>query len=65
MKGKQLAIILGLVIIIGGVALFLNRRQSAEWSSTATTSVDKILNFPLNDVSHLTHPVGRRGNEYR
>ena len=58
MKGKQLAIILVLVVVIGGLALFLSRRHSAEWSSTATTSSEKILNFPLNDVSHLTIRAG-------
>jgi hypothetical protein len=54
MKGKQLAIVLVLLIAVGGVALFLNRRNTASWSNTATSSGDKILNFPLNDVSHVT-----------
>jgi hypothetical protein len=54
MKGKQLAIILGLVVLVGGIALFLSRRHSAEWSSSATSTTDKILNFPLNDVTHVT-----------
>jgi Domain of unknown function (DUF4340) len=54
MKGKQLAIVLILLVALGGVALFLNQRQSASWSNTATTSNDKILNFQLNDVSKAT-----------
>jgi len=54
MKGKQLAIILGLVVLVGGIALLLSRRHSAEWSSSATSTTDKILNFPLNDVTHMT-----------
>lgn len=54
MKGKQLVLILGLVIVVGGLALFMNRRHSAEWSSTATSAGDKVLTFPLNDVSHVT-----------
>src|SRR5436190_3669548 len=54
MKGKQLAIVLILLVALGGVALFLNHRQSATWSNTATTSRDKILNFQLNDVSKAT-----------
>ena len=54
MKGKQLATILILLVVLGGVALFLNQRQSATWSKTATTSRDKILNFQLNDVSKAT-----------
>jgi hypothetical protein len=54
MKGKQLAIVLVLLVALGGVALFLSRRNAATWSSTATESEGRILNFPLNDVSHIT-----------
>ena len=54
MKGKQLAIVLVLLVALGAVALFLNQRNSASWSNTATTSTDKILNFQLNDVSKAT-----------
>lgn len=53
MKGKQFAIVLILLVALGGAALFLNRRNAATWSSTATESNGKILNFPLNDVSHI------------
>ena len=53
MKGKQLAIVLVLLVALGGVALFLNSRNSASWSNTATTSSGKILDFQLNDVSHV------------
>lgn len=54
MKGKQLAIVLVLLLLLGGVALFLNRRNEASWSSTAAQSNAKILDFPLNDVSQIT-----------
>jgi Domain of unknown function (DUF4340) len=54
MKGKQLAIILALLVVLGGIALFLNSRNSASWSKTATSSSGKVLDFPLNDVSQLT-----------
>jgi Domain of unknown function (DUF4340) len=54
MKGKQLALVLVLLVVLGGGALFLNNRNSASWSSTATTSSGKVLDFPLNDVSHVT-----------
>ena len=54
MKGKQLAIVLILLVALGGVALFLNHRESATWSNTATISRDKILDFQLNDVSKAT-----------
>lgn len=54
MKGKQLAIVLVLLVALGGIALFLRSRNSASWSNTATTSSGKILDFQLNDVSHVT-----------
>ncbi len=53
MKGKQLAIVLVLLVAVGGIALFLNRRNTTSWSSSATASDGKILTFPLNDVSHI------------
>ncbi len=53
MKGKQLAIVLILLVAVGGIALFLNRRNAASWSSSATVSDGKILTFPINDVSHI------------
>jgi Domain of unknown function (DUF4340) len=53
MKGKQLAILLVLLVALGGIALFLSHRNTASWSNTATTSSDKILDFPLNDVLHV------------
>ena len=54
MKGKQLALVLVLLVLLGGVALFLNRRNEASWSSTAAQSNGKILDFPLNDVAQIT-----------
>lgn len=54
MKGKQLAIVLVLLAVLGGVALFLNQRNTASWSSTSTRTTSKILDFPLNDVSQIT-----------
>jgi Domain of unknown function (DUF4340) len=54
MKGKQLALVLVLLVAVGGVALFLNHRNSASWSETATSSSGKVLDFQLNDVSHVT-----------
>ena len=40
MKGRQLAIVLILLVALGAVALFLNRRNSASWSNTATERDD-------------------------
>lgn len=58
MKGKQLAFVLVLLVVLGGVALFLNQRNSASWSDRATTSSGKILDFPLNDVSQVAIKEG-------
>jgi hypothetical protein len=54
MKGRQLALVLVLLVVLGGIALFLKSRNSASWSETATTSGGKVLDFPLNDVSQVT-----------
>jgi hypothetical protein len=58
MKGKQLALVLVLLVAVGGIALFLNQRNSASWSQTATTSSGKVLDFQLNDVSQITIKEG-------
>ena len=54
MKGKQLAVVLVLLAALGGVALFLNSRSTASWRNTSTTSANKVLDFPLNDVTQAT-----------
>lgn len=58
MKGKQLAFVLILLVALGGVALYLKSRNSADWTETATTSTGKILDFPLNDVATVTIKEG-------
>lgn len=54
MKGKQLALVLVLLLAIGGAALFLNHRNISSWQSSAHATGTKLLEFPLNDVSHIT-----------
>jgi hypothetical protein len=54
MKGKQLAIVLVLLAVLGGVALFLNQRNAASWSTSSVQTTGKVLDFPLNDVSQIT-----------
>ncbi len=58
MKGKQLILVLGLLVVLGGAALFLRQRDSATWSQSAVASSDKVLDFPLNDVSQVTLKTG-------
>ncbi|MFZ1220283.1 MAG: DUF4340 domain-containing protein [Chthoniobacterales bacterium] len=54
MKGKQLAIVLVLLAVLGGVALFLNQRNAASWSTSSAQTTGKVLDFALNDVSQIT-----------
>ena len=61
MKGRQLAIILVLLVAVGGIALFLSRRNEATWSNSATGGDSKLLNFELNDVTQVT--IRRAGTE--
>jgi hypothetical protein len=58
MKGKQLALVLLLLVAVGGVALYLNSQSTAVWKETATTATGKVLDFPLNDVSQVTIKEG-------
>src|SRR2546429_4455807 len=53
MKGKQIAILLVLLVIIGGVAFFLQKRNQSEWTESATRSEAKVLDFPINDVTRV------------
>ncbi len=57
MRGKQLALVLLLLVALGSAAWFLQRRHEASWSSSASTG-GKILDFPLNDVSRITIKSG-------
>lgn len=54
MKAKQLVIVLVLLAVLGGAALWLSKRNDASWSSTATRADAKVLTFPLNDVAQIT-----------
>ena len=54
MKGKQLVTVLVVLILLGGIALFLHQRNERSWSQSATSAEGKVLSFPLNDVSHIT-----------
>jgi len=54
MKAKQLVFVLVLLLVLGGAALWLSKRNQASWSSTATGTDAKVITFPLNDVAHVT-----------
>lgn len=51
MKGKQLALLLVLLVVLGGGWYLLAERRSGSWSEGGAG--DKVLSFPLNDVSRV------------
>lgn len=53
MKGKQIAILLVLVAIVGVIAFFMQRRSQSEWSESAAPAGAKVLDFPINDVTRV------------
>jgi hypothetical protein len=55
MNRKQLVILLGLVVVLGGAGLLLNKRQKTSWTDSNTTVGTKVLgDFPVNDVAEIT-----------
>jgi hypothetical protein len=54
MNTRQLVIVLIVLAVLGGAALFLTKRDNAAWTSSASTSSGKVLDFPINDVTQLT-----------
>ncbi len=59
MKGRQLVLILVLLVALGGAALYLRQRNESTWSNRATGSNAKILEFPLNDVAQVVIKEGQ------
>jgi Domain of unknown function (DUF4340) len=58
MKARQLAVVLFALVVLGGIALVLRSRNATSWREAATVTEGKVLNFPLNDASHLTIKSG-------
>lgn len=54
MKGKQLAFLLILLVVIGGAGLYFYNRNAESWKQSAVTTKSKIVDFSPNDVSHVT-----------
>jgi hypothetical protein len=54
MNRKQLVILFGLVLVVGGAALLQIKKRSASWENTSPVLGKKLLgNFPVNDVAHI------------
>lgn len=58
MKGKQLAILLVLVAVLGGAWFFKSKQNTASWSETSAGAGGKVVEFPINDVAQLVIKSG-------
>ena len=54
MKGKQLAILLLLVVVLGGLGWYLQKSNRSSWTSQAAGTGGKVINLPINDVAQIT-----------
>ena len=54
MNLKQLSILIVLVVLIGGLGLYLYQRNSATWHGADRAAGQKLMDFPLNDVAQVT-----------
>ncbi len=53
MKGKQLAILLLLLVLLGSAGYKLQRNNSSSWTESPASSGKKIIDFPINDVTRI------------
>ena len=55
MNRKQLVILLGVLIVLGGAGLLLMQREEATWIADNDTKIGRSLltNFNVNDVAHI------------
>jgi hypothetical protein len=59
MKGKQLALLLVVIAVIGGAGLLLRKNQNASWAGGTPGVGKKLLeNFPVNDVASIAIKQG-------
>ena len=53
MNRKQIVILLVLVVIIGGIGFYFQKRSQSEWTESASPAGAKVLEFPINDVARI------------
>jgi cell shape-determining protein MreC len=53
MKGKQLLILLILLVVLGAAGFFLQKRNQSSWSESGAGAGTKVVEFPINDVTHI------------
>src|SRR4051812_31303576 len=59
MNRKQLAILVVLLVVLGGAGLFLRNKESASWTGSDSAMGKKLLeNLPVNDVAQITIKQG-------
>ncbi|MCX7865672.1 DUF4340 domain-containing protein [Limisphaera sp. VF-2] len=62
MNRKQLALLLGLVVVLGGAGYWLYRQESRSWQQAALGAGSKVLpDLAINDIAHVR--IRRETNE--
>ena len=59
MNSRQFILILVVAIVLGSIGWILFHRGTRSWESQPTTGNEKIIDFPLNDVAHISINDGR------
>jgi len=54
MSSRQLILIVVIAAVLGAIGWLLFNRSASSWESRPATQGQKILSFPLNDVTHIT-----------
>lgn len=59
MNSKQLNLLIGLVIVVGGLGLILYNKQASSWQATDNVAGGKLLpDLPINDITQITITQG-------
>ena len=59
MNSKQLNLLIGLVIVVGGLGLILYNKQASSWKATDSVAGGKLLpDLPINDITQITFTQG-------
>lgn len=54
MSSRQLTLLLVVALVLGAIGWVLFHRGTRSWQSEPTAGPDRIIEFPLNDVAHIT-----------
>src|SRR6266704_1943998 len=53
MKGKQVAILLALVLVLGAAGYYVQTHNQSSWSASGGSASGKVVDLPLNDVASV------------